>query len=46
VEVEEGLVSGFMLMKVIEREIQIVGSDGTLRTLVHNKNRGYERFSK
>ena len=42
VEVKKDLVSGFTLVKIIERKIEIVGSDGTLRTLVHNKNRGEE----
>jgi hypothetical protein len=45
-EVEENLVSSFTLMKIIEREIEIVGGDSTLCTLVHNKNRGDERISK
>lgn len=40
-KVEENLVPGLSLMKVIEGQVEVVGSDGTLRTLVHNKkNRG------
>ncbi len=45
VEVEEDLISRLLLMDVVDGEVEVVGSDGTLRTLIHlicnyNKTQG------
>lgn len=37
VKVEEDLVSGLALVDVVDWEVEVVGCDGALGTLVHNK---------
>jgi hypothetical protein len=36
VEVEQDLVARLPLVDVVDRQVEVVGSDGALRTLVHN----------
>jgi hypothetical protein len=41
VEVEEDLVSGLAFVDVVDWEVEVVGCDGALGTLVHNKLMGW-----